>query len=171
MRPGLLVLLLAGCSSKATAPLDLAAPVPDLSPPLCTLTFSGAESGVFRCGLRFCRSATSDGFELWSSLNGLFDGWLAVDGAFKPGTTYGDSDLSTFLLQARFDFARLYVASGQVPGSTVAVTFADIEPFNALSCASGNATVHGSARVTLIEQLDADAGTGPPGQATLVASF
>jgi hypothetical protein len=170
----LLALFLAGCSSSPipAGPPDLAAPVPDLSPPRCTLVFTGDHSSMLVCSHRFCRSVAVDDLQLWSGLNGGFLGDFAVDGGFTVGRTYAAGDLSRFNAQAaRFDLVTNYAAGSQVAGSTVSLTFADIEPNNAVGCASGNVTAHGTVHVGMVEQLDDDAGVRSPGHVTLDATF
>ena len=167
VRGALLLLLLTGCSSNAdsTAP-DLAVPVG------CTLVFDGEASHSLPCNQRLCRSAPSDNLQLWGIVNGSFQLSFSIDGGFTPGRAYATGDLTTFLAETGIGFATTsYAAGSQVPGSTVTLTFTSLEPNDNLGCASGNVTAHGTTQIGLIEQLDADAGTRPPGHLTAVATF
>jgi hypothetical protein len=174
VRGALLALLAVGCSSSGTPPpIDLAVAIPDLSPPGCSLLFSGDVAGMNFCSYRFCHSETADSLQLYGGPVGFLQAVFGVDGAFMPGRTYGAAQLTAFDVSVNFDHtgSNNYVAGKAIAGSSVTLTFADIEPNGELSCATRNATALGTVRVDLIRQPDADAGMTAPSHVTMVGTF
>lgn len=170
-------IVVAGCTTGITAPMDMATPPPaDLSATSdlgtgCTLAFSGDVNVTVACRIFLCHP--TDGMVEDLDLAGPIDdprgphAIFDVDGAFAL-RSYTRADLRSIDVGIMVG-GKSYVARDA--NGTAAVTISGVQPPSGSDVCSGVA--HGTATATLVELVTEDGGTqsAGPGRVTVNATF